>query len=458
MKVNITGLGAIKSASIDLDKKITIFCGHNSTGKTYLSYALYAFLEGFPIRFHNTRPVSIDAQGSFSYKIDPKKIHEYLVDRSDSFIRGLDSVFGLSEEMAKQFFPNVTLSCQEDMEALTARLINMSVDKVAYGPGELQIEIHKNPGTLLSKCKIIRRDGRSLNHLPASIVIDSVMQKFYAFSPIGEAFILPVERNSIYTFKTELSISRNALVDQMQKLSGKEDEVSFYDMITQRSKRYPKAISDGLMIANDLSSIQKTRGAYYELAVELENELLNGTLSITKDGDVQFGSNKMAKSRRLPFHMGASIVKTLSSLIIYLKHIAKINDLIIIDEPEMNLHPDNQRVLAHVFARLANHGLRFLISTHSDYILREFNIMILASSKKQRVREEAERLGFTADYQIRSDEVGVYYFDYSGKRNVAVKPITIYENGFDVKSIDETIAQQNELVQTLDDLMYYGGE
>ena len=44
MILNINNLGTVKSASIDLSKKLTLFCGKNSTGKTYVSYILHAFL------------------------------------------------------------------------------------------------------------------------------------------------------------------------------------------------------------------------------------------------------------------------------------------------------------------------------------------------------------------------------------------------------------------------------
>ena len=36
MILNINNLGTVKSASIDLSKKLTLFCGKNSTGKTYV--------------------------------------------------------------------------------------------------------------------------------------------------------------------------------------------------------------------------------------------------------------------------------------------------------------------------------------------------------------------------------------------------------------------------------------
>ena len=42
MKIQVENLGAIKNAKINLDKPLTLFCGQNNTGKTYLAYIIYA--------------------------------------------------------------------------------------------------------------------------------------------------------------------------------------------------------------------------------------------------------------------------------------------------------------------------------------------------------------------------------------------------------------------------------
>ena len=43
MKFGIKNLGPIKEANIELGD-LTIICGKNNCGKTYLTYTLYAFL------------------------------------------------------------------------------------------------------------------------------------------------------------------------------------------------------------------------------------------------------------------------------------------------------------------------------------------------------------------------------------------------------------------------------
>lgn len=274
-----------------------------------------------------------------------------------------------------------------------------------------------------------------------------------AFYPITKSIIFPVERNSIYTFSKELSIKRNMLVDQMQDLSTKK--IDPFDFLFKRTTRYPLPIRDGLEIAEDMNNLQKKDGDYKDFAIEIEEELLQGKVSVSNEGEVQFTSNK-AKSKKLPIHLTASIVKTLSSLVFYLKYLAKKNDLIIIDEPELNLHPDNQVILTRLFARLINNGFRLLISTHSDYIVRELNNLIMLSNNNEEVGQLREKYGYSTYEYIDKNEVKAYYFDFKTKTTVATKELPVSDFGFDVPSIDNTIDKLNDVSEDLFYALKYG--
>ena len=63
------------------------------------------------------------------------------------------------------------------------------------------------------------------------------------------------------------------------------------------------------------------------------------------------------------------------------------NGFIVIDEPEMHLHPEAQVVLAVVLSIAVNQGLRVLLTTHSPYILDTFNFLTWAHQIKHRMEE-----------------------------------------------------------------------
>ena len=44
----------------------------------------------------------------------------------------------------------------------------------------------------------------------------------------------------------------------------------------------------------------------------------------------------------------------------YINNLAKKGQLLVIDEPELNLHPDNQRKMAALIVRLINSGIKIL--------------------------------------------------------------------------------------------------
>jgi predicted ATPase len=153
----------------------------------------------------------------------------------------------------------------------------------------------------------------------------------------------------------------------------------------------------------------------------------------------------------LSFHQSSSIVKTLAGLVIYLKHTAQKNDLVIIDEPELNLHPDNQIKITRILAQLINKGLNLVVSTHSDYILREINNLIMLSSKDKDIQSIKKDYNFMEDEFINKDDINVHYFHYRLKSQADVDFIPVSDFGFEIPSIDNEIEKQNKLT---DDLYY----
>lgn len=163
----------------------------------------------------------------------------------------------------------------------------------------------------------------------------------------------------------------------------------------------------------------------------------------------------MPKSKKLPIHMTASMVKTLSSFVFYLKHIAKKNDLIIFDEPEINLHPSAQIELARIFGKLYNRGLRMIISTHSDYIIREINNLIMADQLKQDNAFPLMKFGISDDEAVNKDSVAVYNFVKKSKKIVRVNNLEVTSFGFEIDEINAAIDSQNNCTNEMFDYLYY---
>lgn len=194
-------------------------------------------------------------------------------------------------------------------------------------------------------------------------------------------------------------------------------------------------------MANDLVRLAKGKGEFADLAVELET-LLGGAVYLSKEGEVGFKPEGAPAT--LGIHLSSSIVKSLVRLVFFLRHIARKGDLLMIDEPELNLHPDNQRKVARVLAKAVNRGLRMIMSTHSDYILRELNNLVLLSRDTQPIKDLRAELGYADAELLSPSKLGVYLFQGGTAENV---PVT--EEGFEARTIEEEINKLNAVSQQI---------
>ena len=452
MKIKINNLGSVKSGSIDLNKRFNLLCGQNGTGKTYFSYVLYGLLR---TKLHvrgDVLPIDeLVNNRSSEWVIDYKALYDYRSSMQSSLVGKLDVLFGLGEDDSKKLFSDFSLEFEDDINSFAKELYNSSFSIVESISG-VNIDVIKDQNTDVVSFRIIDQD------IPTSAIgeirfsLQSLLFYDLVTYPVREVVIFPIERNSIYTFSKELSIRKQEAVDNFQQMVSKDrKKISFLDLFFQNNKRYPLPIRDGLMVAEDLVEYKKQKSPFYDFAEEMENNLLHGKIQISSDGDIQFRPDKSLRTV-LPIQMTASMIKTLSSLVVYLKHIARENDLIIIDEPEVNLHPDNQIVLTRLLARLMNKGFRLLVSTHSDYVIREINNLVMMSHvNNTRVLKIADTNGYSSEEFINKDDLAVHIFEYkrANSKKVNVVDHKVDDFGFDVKTIDSIIETQTDLSERL---------
>lgn len=452
MHLKFKNLGAVKSANIDLSKKLIVFCGPNNTGKTYVSYAIYGIIEGLKNKFFPSE--DFFSKKHFLELLDKKKVVLSLkldyntgLDRMKSeFKENMDSIYGISKSEVKRILNDTEVDFKDSPDEFYEKLV-ISKFNIVRDYNFIKLRLIKKAKSEELLVELVELKSAETDRFMSSIIGFKIFN-FILRYPVFNAHIFSVERNSIYTFSKELSVKRNMLIDEMQKISDSKS-INPFDWMSKRSTRYPLPIRDGLEIAEDIVNYQKTDSDFIDFATEIESEILKGKVSVNKDGEVVFASNK-AKSKKIPIHLSASLVKTLSSVIFYLKHLAQQNDLIIIDEPELNLHPDNQIILTRIFAKLINKGFRLLISTHSDYVIREVNNLIMLSSVKDN-KKLIDGLGYKKDECLNSSDVGAYLFKYPNSKSVKTiaEEIPISHDGFDIESIDETINGLNNRSMTL---------
>lgn len=454
MKLRVSNLGAIKEGEIDLSQKFIVFCGPNGTGKTYLSYVVFGLLKRkFHIQGKQKFAEKLLNEKKASMEIDFEKLFQYRNSMISGTESSVDALFGIGESESKKIFKDFHCEFSQSDDDLKYELINTNFEIINKVQNVL-VKIEKEEGKTQLIVSILNESIPNDAIRGFMMLLDSYIYSLLASYPIGNVEMFTVERNSIYTFSKELSVRKQEALDNMLLLMDKDKKIDRFDLYFRNNYKYPLPIRMGLEIADNLSEIKKTDSQYYQFSSFMEDELLHGKVQVSNDGEIQFKPSQASRTT-LPIQMTASVVKTLSSLDLYLKHIATINDLIIIDEPEINLHPDNQILVARMLVRLMNSGFRIILSTHSDYIIREINNMVMMSKKDANVVKGLLANGtYTEKDNINPQDLGVYYFNYRtpSSRHVKIEKLKVEEGGISVKSIDKTIEEQNKIAEEL----FYG--
>jgi len=460
MKLRIANLGVIKEATFDLSKKLTVFCGPNGTGKTYAAYVINSLLarELFYVPSITLDISSLLKIGEIKVEIPAEELYKIIKNELELFPETIPGIFPVAIDKRDELFGSLKVATNQTYEAFANNYVTSDI-KVIHSLGSYKFNIHK---PLNSQVVSIVYDRTAVEPLTLDSTLDFLLtlgiSRALALYPNSSSTVLPVERNSIFTFSKELNLQKLAFFEQSKFVELKPRGLKELEkFIISRTTRYPHAIREALQVADDLSNISRTASPFYDFGVEVEQHLLQGKVGIDAGGEVNFAPNKAA-GKSFSFQLSSSAVKTLSSLIVYLKYQAKPNDLLIIDEPELNLHPDNQILLARVFARMINKGMRLLISTHSDYIIRELNNLIMLSADEPALKKVAEGFGYHPDEKINREDIGVYLFHFKNPEDehVTVESVEVAENGFEVKTIEDTINKLNAASEEIYYTMKYG--
>ena len=423
MKLRISNLGVIESMEIDMSKPFILFAGDNGTGKTYAAtylYTLILFLRAaftFPNSRLEENGVSVNKQldeGVVEGCLDSGKLYDFLNDILKQ--RNVDILGIMNLNIKSDSFKCEIVTTKEEWnEELWNKSVSVLSDMIV-----------KREKTFNYKLNISHNDNLKF--------IQTLLLISLFFDGIIGAQIFTAERSGIYTFSKELSVGRLRNPDERYNV------------------RYPKPIADGLADATDVVNKRKNKSEYHKFADEIEKMVLHGNLTVSDDGDMAY---HVSDDTELGFNESSSAIKTLAPLVFYLRHSAGQFNILFVDEPELNLHPKNQILLAKIFVKMINAGLRLVISTHSDYIIREINNMIMADSLKNAGYEGIKQKGYDDSLCLSQDKFAPYLFEKNAKDKVNVKQLEVDRYGFEMPSIDEAINRQNDVTDTFYEVLKY---
>jgi len=171
------------------------------------------------------------------------------------------------------------------------------------------------------------------------------------------------------------------------------------------------------VVADFISSIitlPEEEGPFLDLAQTFEQELIKGEIVVRALDERRYPEISYSlQGTEIPLHRSSSSVSELAPLFLYLKYRVEPDSVLIIEEPEAHLHPENQRIMAKLLVRLVRRNVNVVITTHSEYLVEQLNSFILLS--KIEAEERVRRYQYDEEDFLQIDEVGAHVFTYDAE-------------------------------------------
>jgi len=457
MKVKVRNLGVLKQAEFTLGD-LTIICGGNNTGKTYATYALFGFLFTW--------------QRIFLIEIKDDKIQQLLTDgviRLDlqEYVKQVDRIVAKGCHAYTQRLPQIFAAPAELFKdtdfQVSLDLKNISfADRFERTIGSANTEIFSliksEDSTELVVTLLVEKEKVKIpNEILRSTIADALKDIIFA-RIIPRPFIASAERTGAAIFRKELNFARNRLLDEMGQANNK---INPMELLFKVYQDYALPIKTNVDFTRQLETIVKKSSFISENHPDVLADfadIIGGKYTVTRNDELYYEPKK-GKGIKLSMDQSSSAVRSLLDIGFYLKHEAQIGDLLMIDEPELNLHPENQRRVARLFARLVNIGIKVFITTHSDYIIKELNTLIMLNHDQPHLKRIAEEEGYRQAELISSEKIKVYIAEEAlivleGKtRKTKCQTLTPAdidpEMGIEARSFDATIETMNRIQEAI---------
>jgi len=462
MKVTLKNIGVFKQAEYELGD-FTIICGKNNSGKTYATYTLFGFFDFL--------------KNGFQFYIDDKiveNLYEKGIENIDivKYFKDLQIIINKACIQYKQFLPFIFATNEsrfKDADFLITLLNHETKYNTKYhrtltfSKNDI-LQITKEVNSEMLSISFPRESKEIQNSSTNEIIkkeISDAIKTIVFETTFPNVFIASAERTGISIFEDDLT---GNLHNRLIKKITNSPQLNINEIISEfYNSPYPLAVTRNILFNSQLKDIIKLSSYISNEHSEILNDftdILGGDYRVDNKEGLKFVPKK---SKGLKLNMGesSSSVRSLLDIGFYIKHIAQKGDLLIIDEPELNLHPENQRKIARLLVRLVNVGIKVFITTHSDYIIKELNTLIMFNYKKGSdvIKELMNKNGYLDSELINHNRMKVFIAKdvptkIDGKANKVKLPNLVpakYDEfyGIEAESFDDTIDEMNKLQKAI---------
>ena len=431
--LSVKDFGPIAEATIDL-RPFTVFVGASNTGKSYLAILLYALHQFFggsdvlfgPLLLQSRLRRSPGARRAKSAE-QTEAINQWLLQARDEIrgIRELDVV--LPDEIAALVRP----SLQDVGEA--APLLDDEV-KRCFGLVE-SADLIRHPAGRCARVVLRREFGddatsrigydfaisRGQTHLSSSVPVDMPLriQEASRRLPWRRPFLTLAELADLIVPFTAGEVARPVHYLPADRAGVMHAHRVVVSSLIGRASRAGLDVESPLptlsgVLADFLKGLieladERRATESAQLADRLETAILGGAVEVRRSaiGYPSFHYRPATWQRELALMNTSSMVSELAPVVLYLRHVVRKGDVIIIEEPESHLHPRMQVAFTRFLAAVVKAGIRVIVTTHSEWVLEALANLVRLSEVPKPRRSKVDAGGPA----LTPDEVGAWHFE-----------------------------------------------
>ncbi|WP_353237602.1 AAA family ATPase [Limnohabitans sp.] len=468
MHFHFEKLGLLDRVDLKLSD-LTLICGENNTGKTYATYAVYGFIRDWRDILRSLIEPEIDQllKDASEYRIDlmqmfEDKVNDYLKRMGKHYVKRLPRAFATDSSV----FEHTVCVPSSDLHLdLLSKTYQHSVQS---GPsGKVLATLNKSAGSamlevLVADPEVLKLPFGGLTEFIAEAIADIVFADH-----LPSVHIASAERTGVAIFRKELDMARTRMIKALHQVDPKEFKSNPFKTVIKAAMDadYAWPVEDNVEFIRQLEDIDKRTGKLAEDNPELLQSfdaIIGGSYKVVKNQ--LFFQAKGAAKQRFTMNEASSSIRALLDVGFYLRCKAEPGDLFILDEPELNLHPKNQRAFARLVAKMVNAGIKVFITTHSDYLVKEINTLIMLNQQTAHTRAVQNQHGYADNELINPNRVRLYItalesVKLSGAaRSSKIRTLRLAnihaDRGIEVETFDDTI----ETMNTIQSEILYGGE
>ena len=359
MKLFLNNIGKLEPTTIEIDG-ITIIAGENNTGKSTVGKALFSFFNGFhdiQKQIEKSRISSIDDLLFRSVRkvLDLRELENL----AEKIVSGR---IGDAAELRK-LIGDTHLSNEYSFDE---KILDELISRIKEILGVEDTELLKSVLTNRINAEFNGQIANIFNDDDCKITLEIKDQTLSV--TIKDQEVVAVDNPSGMSLNTEaVYIDDPFVIDDIYRIRSYRN--SGYEHKAWLRSKLRKYVSDD-NIVNEYITKKKLENVYSRISLAIDGDFVHSNNSSG------IGYRRKNDDKVLDIHNLSTGMKTFAIIkMLLMNGTVEENGTIILDEPEIHLHPDWQLVLAETIVLLQNvFGLHILITTHSPYFLRAIQV------------------------------------------------------------------------------------